>query len=51
MFGSGTLRWLGVLWLLLISVGLLTATVLIPRTALFPEASSKAGEQWLFNTT
>ena len=47
MFGSGTLRCLGVLWLLLISVGLLTATVLIPRTALFPEASSKAGEQWV----
>ena len=47
MFGSGTLRWLGSLWLLLISVGLFTATVLIPRTSLFPEASSSAGEQWV----
>ena len=47
MFGSGTLRWLGSLWLLLVSVGLFTATVLIPRTSLFPEASSSAGERWV----
>ena len=45
MFGSTTVRRLGAVWLLLMGVGLVAATYLIPFADWLPEAGSKAGKQ------
>ena len=45
MFGSTTVRWLGAVWLLLMGVGHVAVTYLIPFADWLPEAGSKAGQQ------
>ena len=45
MFSSTKVRWLGAVWLLLMGVGLVSATYLIPFADWLLEAGSKAGKQ------
>ena len=44
MFGSTTVRWLGVLWLLLIGIGLFAILILIPSGTWLPEVASESGK-------
>jgi len=52
MFGSTTVRWLGVLWLLLIGIGLFAILILIPSGTWLPEVASESGKLLLklYNT-
>ena len=44
MFGSTTVRWLGVVWLLLIGIGLFAILILIPSGTWLPEVASESGK-------
>ena len=52
MLGSTTVRWLGAVWLLLISIGLFAILILIPLGIWLPEVASESGKLLLkrFNT-